>query len=502
MFTGNLPAQNTVFIQPQNIQPQPILYNNLIVQPQPVFSNVSPTTSIISEPLLKTEMDIEYEPQIKTESSDYETDYIVQRAPEETKTIAPKRAQKTQQAYVLTAQGYEKIDVVKQDEEASKTEELYRKLTENGIDRGVFESALKKTIEKNPSLNVGWMTEQAIDIFLEKARKTGVKSVNAPQVRVEIIPDEFEEVQVKEERDEIEVKDEPISPLQDYEPAVEEADANLEANFAYIRTDEGYQRADLVKTNDADTAVYHTTYIATNFKELTDLFFQGLKFVCHICGKPIVQKKQYETHVRSHDINEFLRRDFTCNYCSKAFYNQRILSKHIFATHTEKNFECDVCKSRFKTNKGLIYHKQIMHENLEKAFECKECGKTFYRKTQLNMHVKVHYGKMYKCDECGASFNRKDNLRSHIKMHLGQKDYSCSECDKKFVRSDNLKKHMLTHSSERPFDCNICMKKFKDKAYLKSHMEIHKKEKTKEKKSGSESDWEQSESEWIRIWYF
>ena len=51
----------------------------------------------------------------------------------------------------------------------------------------------------------------------------------------------------------------------------------------------------------------------------------------------------------------------------------------------------------------------------EKRFECDECKKTFYDKSTLNHHKKVH---TFVCKTCEKVFLSKDDLNKHKKSHV------------------------------------------------------------------------------------
>ena len=83
----------------------------------------------------------------------------------------------------------------------------------------------------------------------------------------------------------------------------------------------------------------------------------------------------------------------------------------------DRNFPCEICESRFKTQSGLGTH-MLTHTG-EKPFKCDKCEKSFNQRVNLERHTKLHTGlKPFKCEHCSKRCNRIDNLKKHSKIHM------------------------------------------------------------------------------------
>ena len=137
-----------------------------------------------------------------------------------------------------------------------------------------------------------------------------------------------------------------------------------------------------------------------------------------------------------------------------------------------------------------------MSVNNEKLYECQTCGKTFNRRTYLQLHEKIHGDKCYKCNICEKSFRQPAGLWIHkkhqscLKRNSGsnkpknpcktnegtedsEKRHKCDICDRRFSQKHLLVYHERTHTGENPYPCTICGKMFRSIANLNSHSRTH-----------------------------
>uniref|UniRef100_A0A452F3D6 Zinc finger protein 630 n=1 Tax=Capra hircus TaxID=9925 RepID=A0A452F3D6_CAPHI len=110
--------------------------------------------------------------------------------------------------------------------------------------------------------------------------------------------------------------------------------------------------------------------------------------------------------------------------------------------------------------------------------QCSVCGKGFVKKSQLDIHQRVHTReKLYVCGDCGKAFSEKSHLIVHQRIHTGEKSYECSECGKAFSQKSLFIVHQRVHTGEKPYECLECQKAFSQKTHLIIQQRLHTREK-------------------------
>ncbi|GLD99082.1 hypothetical protein PINS_up007800 [Pythium insidiosum] len=111
------------------------------------------------------------------------------------------------------------------------------------------------------------------------------------------------------------------------------------------------------------------------------------------------------------------------------------------------------------------------------AFE--GCGKSFKRRTDLELHSYTHSTERpFQCSECAKAFKHPSNLNvhrlTHAKEEKDRRPYAChyDGCDRRFTHHNSLKEHIGSHRNrgEQPlFKCPGCAKAYSHRKSLYRH---------------------------------
>jgi KRAB domain-containing zinc finger protein len=196
---------------------------------------------------------------------------------------------------------------------------------------------------------------------------------------------------------------------------------------------------------------------------------EGPKLQCDHCGAQFHATTDLSSHMLVH--KEFL--EFQCEICREKFKHLHLLKLHA-KSHDKprENYQkCRICKLSFRNVKLHM----AMHKTISEKFKCPKCPKYFSTKQLLGFHLDRH-AKPFQCDICGDSLGSKAILERHFFMHAA-KTYKCRLCPKKFSSEVYLTNHLERHSNERPYKCDKCPKAYKTNDVLRQHLKTHQEKK-------------------------
>ncbi|XP_022625500.1 zinc finger protein with KRAB and SCAN domains 5-like [Seriola dumerili] len=89
------------------------------------------------------------------------------------------------------------------------------------------------------------------------------------------------------------------------------------------------------------------------------------------------------------------------------------------------------------------FHRAFYHAvTMERRYGCTSCTKRFFLELDLQKHMSRHTReKPYTCLLCGKSFVCQSQLDIHHNVHTGERPFSCSVCNRRFSHPSNLKRH-------------------------------------------------------------
>lgn len=219
---------------------------------------------------------------------------------------------------------------------------------------------------------------------------------------------------------------------------------------------------------------------------------------CHICNRIFRHQMNLKTHLKSHDVNSFVRQQpntceiclrtfqsksnfkrhlqqhiiypYMCKLCRKFFKNVDEFTEHTLTCQKERPHVCQLCNKGFFDQKTLSGHAINCH-SVSTVNTCLICGKIYQTKYGLKKHIQRHvYRKSYQCPHCSDVYHREDVYKVHLTEHSEGKDYICCSLCNKVLRPSNLSRHMsLCHTKK----CCICKNVFKDRGSLRNHMRKH-----------------------------
>ena len=93
---------------------------------------------------------------------------------------------------------------------------------------------------------------------------------------------------------------------------------------------------------------------------------------------------------------------------------------------------CDVPGIKAEDGQGVF----LERVSQEKHLKCSNCSKCFFDNTTLKKHLRIHMEKKpFRSLECGKALCNSNKLSIHERIHTGVKPFKCLECGKAFSHS-------------------------------------------------------------------
>ncbi|KAK7045678.1 hypothetical protein VNI00_007511 [Paramarasmius palmivorus] len=152
---------------------------------------------------------------------------------------------------------------------------------------------------------------------------------------------------------------------------------------------------------------------------------------------------------------------YACTYdgCTKAYTKPARLAAHERSHTGERPFVCDTCGKSYLRETHLQAHARTHLPDTEKPLACthENCTKRFWTQQHLRRHIKWHEGaKPFICSEpeCDEVFSKHHQLRTHkctVHAPPGTKPYQCAHpgCTQSFSTNQHLRTHQKVHNDKR-----------------------------------------------------
>ncbi|XP_067932521.1 uncharacterized protein [Watersipora subatra] len=175
---------------------------------------------------------------------------------------------------------------------------------------------------------------------------------------------------------------------------------------------------------------------------------------CEFTSKEIAAYRNHiRFHKASTDKKDKLY--FTCDQCKDKKFETRdvdIYLRHVKSVHGKLTAVlCELCGTSFKRADSLAIHQLTFHgPGVEKRHKCDNCDKRFLRKAHLQEHQRVHNNKKeFSCEICSSRFKTDSAKQKHmLYKHTNPKAFKCDRCKKCCSTKANLQSHMKTHQKD------------------------------------------------------
>lgn len=186
---------------------------------------------------------------------------------------------------------------------------------------------------------------------------------------------------------------------------------------------------------------------------------------CSTCSKAYANEKELSKHVQQcRKIKKApyqeIETEERCKLCSKKCSTEEDLKDHMRACSFIRPFGCNICKLGFINANKLRKHKDEDSckntqgkNNLNVCSECKQPFQTFQL---LQIHISLKH----------SNTSQKGNMKQGDKKtgKTVMKNVTCDRCKKIFSSKSHLEYHWIRVHSTKPKECDICHKRITTKA--------------------------------------
>ncbi|XP_053610944.1 zinc finger protein 37-like isoform X2 [Plodia interpunctella] len=179
---------------------------------------------------------------------------------------------------------------------------------------------------------------------------------------------------------------------------------------------------------------------------------KGIVYTCEICRKIFAHVTTYHGHLKCHDPS---RGDFECSVCKLRFKSESLMRTHIKRTHSKKYY-CKVCP-KVINNVNMAKKHQKRHSG--HVYSCTRCAFSTRHASCLSAHAQRQHAHALACARCGRACLSRRSLRQHWAVAHGDlsepdsssnsNSYRCEECELQFSSEGARRVHLLTSVQHR-----------------------------------------------------
>lgn len=198
-------------------------------------------------------------------------------------------------------------------------------------------------------------------------------------------------------------------------------------------------------------------------------------FECDMCQKQFNIKKSLAMHFA---MVHRERKEFNCLYCTKIYYNQKLLDRHVIAHG--KIFQIKSSPRMF--NGSILVAFPLLGENGKLIHKCPCCRNYYASEIEMQQHARAEHEDRLKCFICNKFYKNLDSMDAHLRAIHGnnsksnkpKQTYVCAICGRKYYSHRALADHEQSDCGQRPiYKCEHCQKAYHSLGSLKTHQLIH-----------------------------